>query len=1131
MLRVRVVGGLGLEVDGVRIAPPAGRPARALLGWLSVHPGPHTRGAIAAALWPDVRDESARASLRTALSAVRDALGDHARTALIADRQGVELAGPPATWVDLREFDELIGAGRAAEAVALAPGEVLPELESDWVLRERDRHRDRLSTAMTQLAASAGGSGDDAGARTWLIRRTEIDPFDEGAHRDLISALDRIGDRAAALGVYERLATRLRRELAVAPSPLTRRLAASLRADEPATTAQADPAPSRRALPSSLRGARWRRAFVGRAGALARLSSAWADAKRGALAFAVIAGEPGIGKTRLAAQFAGELHAGGATVLAGAAQGDASEAYGPIAEALRGDPSLSGDAVAVPRALLDEPAARIRVQERLAGALERASGQGAALLVLDDLHWADPDTLAFLRTVARRGLSAPMLIVATSRLGELGPHRPLGDALASIGRAAPVTRIEIGGLDLSESAALVTDRPQGQPLSTPALEAVVRRTGGNPFFIEALLDAGLTEPGAELPAGVAELVAARVRALGEPVAGALEGAALLGREFDLDVATRLASLDPQDAVVALDDAAAAHLVSLVPGRAGRMSFVHALVQEALVSGLAPSRRAGLHARAVDALAARARAGSEPALTAAARHAIAALPAIDVERAAELAGRAAAALTASGAPAEAAELLSQALSACDDAGAPAGLRARLHVELGEALAASDRASDAAMAYGRALSESRRIGDGELLARSALGLAGPPVTILEVDRRRVAVLEEALDALPARPSALRTRAQARLAVELAYERDADRRRTLSSEALGAARELGDPRALAAALGARHVVLWGPDHTLDRLPLADEMVTLATRAHDPSLELQARSWRILDLSELGEGQEVDSELEAYATTAAAMPLSPYAWYVPAWRAVRACLAGDPQRARQLQRQAIRQGQRSGDANLQFAVRLQYSLSLADERPEGLDFDWHSERVRNSPAAWAYRSMSTWYLAAAGWPDEARDELAAQVRAGAPSAWPRDTNWLSATKELSEAAWLLGAVGVGAELERLLEPFADRIVMAARGMACMGAVAGALARLAELRGDQSAAIARYEHAIDRDQRAGASVWATHHRRRLGEALIAAGRHDRGRAMLARVAREAPEMGLQRVAELARARCTDRAGWETHER
>ena len=109
--------------------------------------------------------------------------------------------------------------------------------------------------------------------------------------------------------------------------------------------------------------------------------------------------------------------------------------------------------------------------------------------------------------------------------------------------------------------------------------------------------------------------------------------------------------------------------------------------------------------------------------------------------------------------------------------------------------------------------------------------------------------------------------------------------------------------------------------------------------------------------------------------------------------------------------------------------------------------------------------------------DELAAQGRGGAPSAWPRDTNWLSATKELSEAAWLLGAGELGAELERLLQPFAERIVLAARVMLCMGAVAGALGRLGGTARRLTTAIDRYEQAIEREQRAGATVWATHHR------------------------------------------------------
>src|SRR6185437_9759188 len=104
MLRIRVVGAIALTFDGQPMQPPPGRPARALLGWLATHPGRHARATVAAALWPDVRDESARASLRTALSAVRDALGPAAATALIADRGVVGLAEPPDVVVDVREF-------------------------------------------------------------------------------------------------------------------------------------------------------------------------------------------------------------------------------------------------------------------------------------------------------------------------------------------------------------------------------------------------------------------------------------------------------------------------------------------------------------------------------------------------------------------------------------------------------------------------------------------------------------------------------------------------------------------------------------------------------------------------------------------------------------------------------------------------------------------------------------------------------------------------------------------------------------------------------------------------------------------------------------------------------------------
>ena len=217
----------------------------------------------------------------------------------------------------------------------------------------------------------------------------------------------------------------------------------------------------------------------------------------GVLGLAIVVGEPGIGKTRLVAQFAAECDSLGAVVLAGATEEDAPEPYLPIVEALAAAPRRPDDAPVV--GLVDGAAARARLHERLAGSLERAAAGRPLLLVLDDLQWADPDTLAFLRRLARRGLAVPALVLATARLGELGPASSLGRGLPAIERDASVTRIEIGALTLSDSAALIASRGDQRSPERADIEALVDRTGGNPFFLEALVDAGLTRPGAVLP--------------------------------------------------------------------------------------------------------------------------------------------------------------------------------------------------------------------------------------------------------------------------------------------------------------------------------------------------------------------------------------------------------------------------------------------------------------------------------------------------------------------------------------------------------------------------------------------------------------------------------------------------------
>ena len=286
MLRVCVLGELQLELDGHPLALPSRRPARALLAWLALHPGMHARSTVAGRLWPNVLDESARVSLRSALAALRAAIGPTANEALPATRAEIGLGRRPEVWVDVHEFDRLLSEQRAQAALGLCRGELLAGFDEDWVLAARDAHRAREGEALGMLASAAVAAGDHDTAIALARRRAGLDPFDESAHRELISLLAQAGDRGGALVAYQRLADRLGRELGVAPSPATRALAAGLRnhTDMPQQR-RLPPTPSRHAepppLPARIVAAARSGPLLGREPELASLRELWAHAERG----------------------------------------------------------------------------------------------------------------------------------------------------------------------------------------------------------------------------------------------------------------------------------------------------------------------------------------------------------------------------------------------------------------------------------------------------------------------------------------------------------------------------------------------------------------------------------------------------------------------------------------------------------------------------------------------------------------------------------------------------------------------------------------------------------------------------------------------------------------------------------
>ncbi|MEA2427933.1 MAG: hypothetical protein QOF37_1561, partial [Thermoleophilaceae bacterium] len=579
MLSVRLVGGPLVEVDGAEVAAPASRRAWALLAWLALSPGEHPRSEVAAAFWPDVLDQSARASLRSAVWALRRALGEAGAPHLIATRDRVGLVG---AWVDVAEAERLTADGELESALELAGGELLPGFEDDWALRARDEHRERVIELLERLAAS---SSDPADAVRWTRRQAAIDPLGEEAHRRLMERHVAAGDRTAALAAYSRLAERLRRELGVAPSEPTRALAQRLRG-----TADGERTPaSTRALP-----------LVGRTRELAEMVSVWEAARDGLGGVVTVSGEPGIGKTRLVQEVLRHAEGEGARVATGAALDLGGVApFGIWAELLRElvrelPPPAAGAAWAGEAARLvpelgapASPAApdveRARLLESVAALVEWAAADRPVAIAIEDAHAADAASLELAAYVGRRLARLPVLMVITRRER---PRRPEVDALEHELRARGVLAAELalGPLTGGDVAALAR---AVAPLGSSEVDAVVDQADGNALIaVETAraLARGDTGPAASLR-GAVRAAFRTLEADGRRVA---ELAAVAARPLSRAELRELGVADPAGA------AGTALETGLMVSAGGGVGYGHALLRDAAYADLAEPRRAELH---------------------------------------------------------------------------------------------------------------------------------------------------------------------------------------------------------------------------------------------------------------------------------------------------------------------------------------------------------------------------------------------------------------------------------------------------------------------------------------------------------------------------------------------------------
>ena len=443
----------------------------------------------------------------------------------------------------------------------------------------------------------------------------------------------------------------------------------------------------------------------------------------------------------------------------------------------------------------------------------------------------------------------------------------------------------------------------GVDVAPGTVAAIHSETGGNPFFVKQLAR-HLEESGdaGGVPDGVRDVIARRVARLSEHAGRVLGIAALIGRDFDLEVLEPVADLPEDDLLDVLDAAVSGALLAEVASTPGRYSFAHALLRTTLEAELSATRRARLHLRIGEAIEQLHGARPEPWLAELARHFAAAGPAA-ADRAVDYARRAAEQATGRLAYEEAARLL-DAAAALRRSDAYADREELAELEI--ALPRPSRTPGSGRPRGRA-TPAPRAPPGRRAPRTpspvaALGHAGGTWEQFGVaDAENVDLIEEALRRLPAEDSPMRAQVLAKLAIHRCFEVDSPEAgvRAIADEAVAMARRVGEAQPLAAALtGALHA-RWRPGRAAERLPLAAELIEL-TEAHEkPKCAADAHVWRAGALLELCRLDEADAHLARHAELAAAAQQPALQIHSDAVRTMRAGLEGDYERAARIARE----------------------------------------------------------------------------------------------------------------------------------------------------------------------------------------------------------------------------------------
>ncbi len=608
-LDIKLFGHFEAALDGepLRFATP--RKTLQVLAYCLLHRGaPVSREYLAYLLYPDDEEGSARAKLRATLSDLQKLLPRPADRYVTIDAEKIEWNSEAPVSLDVDRFSEAAAdPERLGEAIDLYRGDLLPEVYDEWLDAIRERLRNGYLRCLSERVSQARRNADLALAIETARRILTVDPWREDMVRRIVAMRYESGDRAGALSEYAAFAKRLRAEMGTEPMAETAAVAERIARGE-ASGGDEDGDERIPRVEAVL-------PFVGRHDEMERLTEMWSRVARGRGACAFVSGESGIGKTRTVLELAHAIEDRGGRALVGTTSSPETVPYEAAVDALRSalplvaslKPSVALACVAtllpeilgrvtlpaIPR--LDAESERIRLFESLFRTLAALAAQRPLLLVLEDLHWAQPASLELLEFLLRRVSAVPVMIVVTHRDEESPQLHALQRLRRETQAAAGTASVRLGHLSLDDVEQL---RETLADARARAADTLLAASQGNPLFLTQLVVEVREGAENENPPSLQAAVERRVERLSERARSAAEIAACIGERFSREAVREVSAWDEAALTDALDELLDRRIVREAAGRGIlEYTFAHHLLHD-VVARAVPPKDAAIRRRRV-----------------------------------------------------------------------------------------------------------------------------------------------------------------------------------------------------------------------------------------------------------------------------------------------------------------------------------------------------------------------------------------------------------------------------------------------------------------------------------------------------------------------------------------------------